>query len=300
MLAMLVGWGDYTCSAMRVSALALPLALALSLGSCSLIQQPEPNAALINLAAQARHEADIYQTPALKELRAQDAEELIAEAMRACGHRDSGEQPETCTYEAIEQDVGEAETDPRQGLELFDVSAQLTLDATPQVPQDAMAVLVPQVIDLVKAGAAAPVAGAAQLQPSKELKSQGVKTGDLEADADDAREALAAEYGARYGLGVALGYADAAGRQRISALLESHQQRIDVLEASLEPTGEVPVAEPAYRFAGTTPSDPSTALEAANMIQDTLTQRYSHLASLARTASWRELSTALAAQTAAE
>ncbi|WP_164470376.1 DUF4439 domain-containing protein [Corynebacterium pseudopelargi] len=285
---------------MRVSALALPLALALSLGSCSLVQQPEPNATLIDLAAQARYEADTYQTPALKQLRAEDAEELIAEAMRACGHRENGEQPEHCSYEAIEDDIEQAPTDQRQGVELFDVSAQLILDATAEAPQDAMPVLVPQIIDLVQAGAAAPVAGAAQLQPNKELKAQGIKSGDIEADASDAREALKDEYAARYGLGVALGYADATGKQRISALLAAHQQRIDVLEASLQPTAEVPVAEPAYRFAGTTPTDPATALEAADMIQDTISQQYSHLASKARTPSWRELSTALAAQTAAE
>lgn len=281
---------------MRVPKL-LPFVLLVPLASCGLINHPEPNPALVDLAAQAQHESETYQTPALKDLRAGDAEELIAEILRECGHHQDGQQPESCDRAAVDAAIASATVDQRPGLELFDASASNITNTSINAPQSSMPVIVQQVLDLVAAGSAPPNAGAAELVMNKQLKDDGVKADELAADAQDARNALKEEYAARYALGVAQAYADPSTAQAISNLRVAHQGRIDLLEASLAPTEDVPVAEPAYSILGTVPENPGSAAVMVDELYQHMVDTYAHLAAQARTPTWRVFCLAMAAQT---
>ncbi|AZA11639.1 DUF4439 domain-containing protein [Corynebacterium gerontici] len=274
----------------------LPFSLLLPLAGCSLISQPEPNATLVELAAQAQYESQTYQTPSLKELRTGDAEELIAEILRECGHRDDGQQPESCDRATVDDAISAAALDQRPGLELFDVSASNIANVATTAPQDAMPVIVQQVLDLVAAGSATPNTGAAELRMNKELKSQGISSEAVNADAEDARSALKEEFATRYALGVAQAYAEPGTAGAIAELRAAHQSRIDLLESSLAPTEDVPVAEPAYEIAGTVPENPGSAAVLVDELHQHMVDTYAHLAAQARTPSWRMFCLAMASQ----
>lgn len=238
----------------RLTALLVAPLLTVVLSSCAavdgVVEQfgPRPNDAVLELAQQARADADTG--PPVAELRADHAAELFAEVERLCGVEEDGAPPASCDFEDTAGDA--APGDDATSLEGY-------LQALPRVPADSVDLLVSQAVD---------VAGAPS---SEELPDLPAPLDPVTAaDAERLRALLAEEHAAVYALDIAQAYLDDSGDARAADLIDAHEQRITVLTQTLDPTGEVPVAAPGYAFDGVAaPTDQTEAGQFVNRIAET-------------------------------
>ncbi|WPF65299.1 MULTISPECIES: hypothetical protein [unclassified Corynebacterium] len=222
-------------------ALALSLAAAPLLSGCEVDRffGPRPNAAVSELAAGARADADrlSIDDPHLAALREEQARTFDAEVARLCGTQEDGSTPASCTTDQAEQ------TEPLEhtGLE------QILLSFA-SLPEESRPLAAQQAIILAEATDTTDVAEAAE-------------KADLTASptaADAAREVLRREHALAYGVGVAKAF----GASDLADLTSAINERIAALTTALEPTGDVPVAEAGYLITGVpSPTDAASAQE---------------------------------------
>lgn len=219
------------------------LTLALALGGCSLLAAPEPDPTLVTLLRSATADG-----------RSEDATALENEIYRLCGQHDDGSTPESCQDPLISQEG----TTP-----VHENSGQIILDNIATVPQDSLAVVVPQYTALAAAGNAVPPVHAADLSAEANSKSNDE---DLNADIDSVTSALNHELAAIYGLGVASSFADSDTRGQIMEMIDQRQERVRALEETLASADAVaenqtlPTGDAAYDLSAyTTPVDEGTA-----------------------------------------
>ncbi|WP_150114316.1 hypothetical protein [Corynebacterium oculi] len=219
-------------------ALVLGLAAAPLLSGCEIDEflGPRPNAAVSELAAGARADADrlSVDNPNLAALREEQARTFDAEVARLCGTLEDGSTPASCTNE-------EENTEPLEhtGLE------QILLSFA-SLPEESRPLAAQQAIILAEATGTTDVEAAAQ---RADLSS------DPEA-ADAAREVLRREHALAYGVGVAKAF----GASNLKDLTAAINERIAALTTALEPTGDVPVAEAGYLITGVpSPTDAASA-----------------------------------------
>ena len=152
--------------------------------------------------------------------RAAHAAELTAEIARLCGTHEDGTVPESCAYTPSPVEPGDA--------------FLLTVDAVDAVPAESRDLIARQALELAEGA-----------------------PGDhtlLQLEAEQARALLRAEFTTLHGLEIARAFHDA---DRTDPLIDATGHRIDLLREVLEPTGEVPVAEPGYELrAGADPASP--------------------------------------------
>lgn len=264
----------------RVKKLLLLPAAALVLSSCTVMDVvgPRANGEIMALAKQAS--ADwVFGDPSREqwhEMRKKQSEELKNEARRLCGLDAQGETPASC-------DVGYGDTDlPATG----NASALLehTVTAADKVPSESVDLIVAQAIDALTLS---PV----DLDPITDIVADA-------ADAQAARDMLARENAAYYGLGLALAYADGDLRERVAVLRDASHERTAALTRVLDATdGEPLVPAAGYAFAEGY-HEPANAEEAAQLIttmQSDLVKQWRYAAAHADSATWRADAIRLAA-----
>lgn len=189
-------------------------ATCLTLGGCSLFAEPKPDPTLVTLLRSATADG-----------RTEDAAEIENEIYRLCGRLDDGTTPESCR----------APLSSQQGTTpLGDNPAQIIMDNVATVPQDSMGVIVPLFANLAAAGNAVPTMLPADLSSDS---NSSLPEESLAQDAEGVSRALKHELAAKYGLGVAISFADQGTRERIQSLIDARQLRIEALEATLASAG---------------------------------------------------------------
>mgnify|MGYP002717913284 FL=1 len=274
---------NLACNVQRVKKLLLLPAAALLLSSCTVMDVvgPHANGEIMALAKQAS--ADwVFGDPSREqwhEMRKKQSEELKNEARRLCGLDAQGETPASC-------DVSYGDTDlPATGN--ADALLEHTVAAADKVPAESVDLIVAQAID------------ALALSPVDLESVSGAVTNP--ADIEAARDMLARENAAYYGLGVALAYAGPELRTRIGAVREASQERSAALARLVGPADgaadEALVPAAGYDFAeGYT--EPANAEEAAQLVKTMLSdlvQQWRYTAAHAESTTWRENAIRLAA-----
>lgn len=254
------------------------------LSSCAVVDVlgPRPNSDLLQLAQQALADQSGHADtdPEFAQLRGTQAETLLSELSRLCGTDETGAIPETCEVERGE--LLESGLSPSGSS---DESLEQTLSAVTEVPEESVDLLTLQAVEL------------AAVDQDTELPELPTLT--EEDDQAAARDLLKQEYAAEYGLGVAVAFLDPADRPLYDAVLSSIQEHILALQLLLEPTGEVPVAEPGYEL--TTPPEPGAAA-AGTLIRETAANevlRWQEAASAADGEQWRSFAVDAAAHAGA-
>lgn len=252
------------------------LTVTFALGGCSLRATPEPDPTLVSLLRSATADG-----------RTEDATAIENEIYRLCGKLDDGTTPESCRDPLTSQEgVATPSTNP----------AQFILDSVATVPQESMGVVVPLFTNLAATGHAIPPIHPADL--SEATNTEASKE-DLRKDAEFATKALEHELAAKYGLGVAVSFADQPTRERIQAMIDTRQHRIEALESTLSSseafqTAELndvqapPAGDAAYSLEQyTQPTNQATAeVFLRELATDDLTF-WENAAASATTASWR-------------
>lgn len=254
------------------------------LSSCAVLDVlgPRPNAELLGLAQQAvtdqsGHADDV---PEFAQLRGEQAEALLVEISRLCGTDETGALPETCVVEPAE--LRDTELAPAGGA---GESLERTLTSLPEVPEESVDLLTTHAIELATAD-----------QDTSLPQPPAVADED---DLETARELLTRSYAAEYGLGVAVAFLSPENRPLYDSVLTGIQERILSLQLLLEPTGDVPVAEPGYEF--TTGPDPAAGM-AAEFVRSVAAAeelRWQVAASEAESAEWRSFTVDAAAHAGA-
>ncbi|RNE49383.1 DUF4439 domain-containing protein [Corynebacterium alimapuense] len=259
----------------RLATIAIALAVSPLLASCTIEDTldffgPKPNQELASLADQAT--LDTEQFGAVSELRQRHTDELSAEIIRLCGVFPNGTIPESCEFVP----------DPTQatGIDL-EQSLALTLEAAEDVPEESVALVTRQAVDLARV----------------EAPSELPVAVDPERSSADARLLLEREYAVVYGLGVARAFISFDRLDALDALAQTHVQRISALREALviandndsDGDSEIPVAEAGYEFNGI--DELSTAKEAeafVDRIESDLAQDWLAAAVDAQSPDWRE------------
>lgn len=255
---------------------AIPL-----LSSCAVVDAlgPRPNSELLVLAEQAvvDETAHAQNQPAYAELRARQADELIAEITRLCGTSPAGEVPETCEVDRGEL-AGSAEagpTEPEQAL-------TLTLSSLDELPGESTELVTAHAVDLAGAD------GDTTLPQPPAVTA--------EEDLTAARQLLEQEYAVEYGLGVAGAFIAPADQELLDSTLSAVRERILSLQLLLEPTGPVPAARPGYEFTvAPEPLDPASAGNYVRAAAADEVLRWQAAAADAASAQWRDFAVATAA-----
>ena len=191
-----------------------PLLLVPLLASCSLEDVAE------FLGPQPNPEVAALADRAHADGRAAHAAELEAEIVRLCGTHEDGSVPASCAYTPSPVEQGD--------------SFLITVDAVDAVPAASRDLVARQAVEL-----------AAEAPGEHTL---------LQAEAEQARALLRAEFATLHGLEVARAFHEA---DLIDPLIDATGHRITLLREVLAPTGEVPVAEPGYELrAGVDPATP--------------------------------------------
>ncbi|MGV0374258.1 MULTISPECIES: hypothetical protein [Corynebacterium] len=269
----------------KLVALAMSAPVALSLASCDALDVvgPRPNADLVALAQQAVADEQALGDAPLAHTRAMQAQQLFDEVERLCGTTESGELPSTCK---VERTPGESAGNPDE-VSAADHAADALTEAAADVPEESVALVTAQAIDLRVAAGTEPAADADNTD--SEITN--------EADLDAAREMLRREYAAQYGFSMATAYADDALDQRLEALRDASDERVRALVTALEPSGDVPEAAPGYVFEGVpAPADVASAGAYAQTQQQALTDQWRAIAANAEGPQFRRLAIQLAAE----
>lgn len=242
------------------------------LSSCAVLDVlgPRPNAELLELAQQAATDQSGHaeEVPEFARLRGEQAEALLAEISRLCGTDETGALPETCVVDPAQ--LRGTDLAPTRDAE---ESLARTLESLPEVPEDSVDLVTTHAVELA-------VADRDTTLPPPPVVTE-------EADLAAARDLLTRSYAAEYGLGVAAAFLGPDDRPLHGAVLRGIQERILSLQLLLEPTGDVPVAEPGYEF--TTGPD-SVGENAAQFLRDVAAAeelRWQVAASEAESAPWR-------------
>lgn len=268
---------------------ALIITAATALSACSMMDVlgPRPNQELETLYLRAGEDARILadQEPELADLRASQADALLAEIQRLCGINESGTVPVSCEVDAPEApESGNTETGGPG--EIINAALLDNVLATGEAPEESRDLLTAQAIDLAAAD------GDTSLPDTPILSS--------EIDLAAARGLLEQELATEYGLGVALAFADADTRTLIDALLTAHRERILALQLLLQDSGEVPEPQPGYEFdALPEPVDAASARAFANTIAADTLLHWQAAAAVAESANWRSFAVEAAAHAAA-
>ncbi|CAB0997303.1 hypothetical protein FRC0497_01407 [Corynebacterium diphtheriae] len=275
--------------------------------ACDISPSPDPNATLIDLAAIAHNDAAVLQSKnsALAQQRHADSEELISEIQRLCGTNSEGKLPESCSNEIVQGAVDKQAVSLKETVTESDAatrSAQAIVSAIGSAPSESLGLLGQQLVDLVRAGAAAPQSGIAQLNPRNEI-NKGTSKDDLIHDRESLKKALDWEYSAIYGLGVALAHSPAGTRTAVSDAITAHRDRVELLESSFAesfPNETIPRPEAAYEFSGyPEPHDAQSSRAFFDSLEADSAAWWLHALSESHSATWRALCASLAAQSAA-
>ncbi|PAT15237.1 hypothetical protein CKJ84_02820 [Corynebacterium sp. NML 120412] len=259
--------------------------VALSLASCDALDVvgPRPNADLVALAQQAVADEQALGDAPLAHTRAMQAQQLFDEVERLCGTTESGELPSTCK---VERTPGESAGNPDE-VSAADHAADALTEAAADVPEESVALVTAQAIDLRVAAGTEPAADADSAD--SEITN--------EADLDAAREMLRREYAAQYGFSMATAYADDALDQHLEALRDASDERVRALVTALEPSGDVPEAAPGYAFEGVpAPADVASAGAYTQTQQQALVDQWRATAANAESPQFRRLAIQLAAE----
>ncbi len=257
---------------------ALLLTTAPALSACSVddvveVFGPRADAEVLSLAQRADADADaLAQTaPETAELRRLHSDQLYAEIDRLCGVRDDGRVPDSC---AVERAVPETAGLPDDPDEVRNDSLDLNLKEMPALPEETVALVTGQAIDL------------AALDDPVELP--GPFSLSNPADLSAAQELLAWEYAASYGLGLAAAFISPEETPALSELSDAHNERILGLRALLEPGGNAPVAAPGYELESiTAPTGQASAAALVTSLGADTVQLWHAAAAEARTPQWR-------------
>lgn len=254
----------------------LPAAALLT--SCSVVDLagPRANGDIMELAAQARADAQVLTaSPAARDLRVAQADQLVGEARRLCGTDPEGATPTSCDTSVDESALPAGSGDVAALAN--QVRAQ-AVDSADKVPASSVDLVVAQAIDAV---ALAPV-------PLDGIDLSGADRADLDA----AREALRREYELEYGIGLATAWADEGLISRIDAIRAAADERRAALTTALEPTGDIPQPAAGYEFLANgdaeAPTDADSAAQLVTRLQaDTVTQ-WRRAAAEAQSRAWRD------------
>ena len=269
----------------KLVALAISAPVALSLASCDALDVvgPRPNADLVALAQQAVADEQALGDAPLAHTRAMQAQQLFNEVERLCGTTESGELPSTCE---VERTPGESAGNPDE-VSAAEHAADALTEAAADVPEESVALVTAQAIDLRVA---------AETEPPADADSADSEITN-EADLDAAREMLRREYAAQYGFSMATAYADDALDQRLEALRDASDERVRALVTALEPSGDVPEAAPGYAFEGVpAPADVASAGAYTQTQQQALVDQWRATAANAESPQFRRLAIQLAAE----
>lgn len=226
--------------------------LATTLTGCSVAEVfgPKPNQQILTLGQLAQADSEAWAEEEGAGLRAHHAEDLFAEVERLCGVDESGTSPSSCEFQRLDPEVT-AQPDAAASLSNY-------VELIPRAPDDSRDLLTAQAVDLAAAADTIPEDSPAAPELGEE-------------DAGLARDLLRREFAAVWALDMAQAHADAAGTEGLGTLIDAHESRIALLEDALEPTGEVPVAEPGYAYGEVTaPTDAQSALAFAADIETSL------------------------------
>lgn len=276
--------------------------------ACNISPSPEPNATLLDLAAIAHNDAAVLQSKNtdLVQQRHTDFEELISEIQRLCGTNSEGKVPDSCSNEVVQAAVDKHAASLKETATESDAatrSAQAIVSAIDSAPSESLGLLGQQLVDLVRAGAAAPQSGIAQLDPRDEI-NKGTSKDDLIQDGDTLKKALDWEYSAIYGLGVALAHSPAGSKNAVSDAITAHRDRVELLESSFAesfPNEPIPRPEAAYEFSGyPEPHDAQSARAFIDSLEADSAAWWLHALSESHSPTWRSLCASLAAQNAVQ
>lgn len=234
---------------------------------------PSPDTDVLALAQRADADAAaLAQTsPETAELRRLHADQLYAEIDRLCGVRDDGSVPDSCVVERTVPDASGLPDDPSGVL---DDSIALHLEELSDVPDESVALVTGQAIELAALADPVELPGFVELTNPEDIAA--------------AQELLAWEHAAFHGLGLAAAFVDPGQSSELSALADAHQERILGLRALLEPAGQAPAAAPGYELEGfPPPSDGPSATEFITSLEADTVQLWHATAAEARTSGWR-------------
>lgn len=242
--------------------LTVPLLTSCTIEDVAATFGPRPDAQVAALADRAASDAAVL-SGGQAELRARHAGELSAEIARLCGTHADGTVPESCAFEAEVTALPEVNIDD---------SLALTLDTA--VPAESHALVIRQAVDLA-AASPTPLAGRTLPDPAGDVAT--------------ARELLAREHAAAWGLGVARAHLAPSRQEAVEELADAHESRIRLLRGVLAPSGEVPVAEPGYELEGLEePTDAATAEEFVTRLEEDLARTWLATATGAAPGAWQE------------
>lgn len=204
-----------------------PLLLVPLLASCSLEDVAE------FLGPQPNPEVAALADRAHADGRTAHAAELEAEIARLCGAHEDGSVPDSCAYTPTPVEPGDA--------------FLVTVDAVDAVPAESRDLIARQSVEL-----------ATQAPGDHTL---------LQAEAEQARALLRAEFATLHGLEVARAFHSP---DLTDPLIDATEHRITLLRGILEPTGDVPVAEPGYELReGADPASPEFVAQLGKAAADT-------------------------------
>lgn len=267
---------------------ALITAIAAAVSSCSLVDVlgPRPDADLLELAEQAlKDERSAAETdPELAELRGNQAEELLAEITRLCGTDPAGKLPSTCEVTEQNLDLSDQANSPAADIPAQALSQVLT--AVEDVPEDSVDLLTVQAVELATAD------GDTRL-PEPPVISD-------EEDLAAARTLLEEEYAIEYGLGVAAAFVAAGDAALLEDTLAATRERILALQLLLQPSDDVPSAQPGYEFtAAPAPVDEASTEDFLTAVRTEEGARWEVAAATAQSLEWRDFAVAAAAHAGA-
>lgn len=271
---------NLACNVQRVKKLLLLPAAALVLSSCTVMDVvgPRANGEIMALAKQASADSAVGEPAGeqWREMRKRHEEQLRGEARRLCGVDPNGETPSSCDTAYGDADLPAAAD--------ADALVENSVAAARKVPAESVDLVVAQAIDALTLS---PV----DLDPITDIVADA-------ADAQAARDMLARENAAYYGLGLALAYADGDLRERVAVLRDASHERTAALTRVLDATdGEALVPAAGYAFAEGY-HEPANAKEAAQLIttmQSDLVKQWRYAAAHADSATWRADAIRLAA-----
>ncbi|ANE04263.1 DUF4439 domain-containing protein [Corynebacterium crudilactis] len=265
----------------------IPIVLSVSLLSASLVActpSPNPNETLTTMYQDALSDAQALSQaqPELSALRAEHADELLAEIHRVCGFDDEGTLPESCTVAV--PDIAAIPTDNAE--KYLSDSQALILDNLANMPRESIPLAIDHYIE----------------ESRFTQKSQVSIPTDLTLSTEElatAQELAAREYSASWALGVALAYLPATERDVVEDAIDNHAERAALLQLASAPENSE-VAEPGYDSDIPAPSDEASARSAIRAIEDSMVQAWHAAASAATTDAWRVICAQIAGDTARE
>lgn len=220
--------------------LIVPLLASCTLDDAVEALGPRPDSDIAELADQAAADATaLVDVPS--QLRQRHSNELVDEIARLCGTHSDGSVPDSCDFSLS--------TETRLTGDLSG-SLALTLDSVEEVPEESVDLVVRQAVEL------------AQITPL-----DGSESFALDEDADSARRLLKQEYAGLYGLGIARAFLPSEAHGALDDLVEVHEERALSLRTLLDPSGDVPVAEPGYEIEGAGMMAPTDTASAAAFVE---------------------------------